>query len=144
MDTAPFIEIRVTQQFSAPADRVFDAWLDRETAGNWLFATASRPAMRVTIDARVGGAFRVVERSGGMDVEYAGEYVEIARPRRLVFTLSGWKYSQNSARVTVGIVPQVAGCELTLTHDSVLPGHAGRVEGHWAGMLYGLATMLAL
>ncbi len=142
MDTAPFIEIRVTQRFSVPPDRVFDAWLDRGTAGNWMFATASRPSARVAIDARVGGAFRVVERSGGMEIEYAGEYVEIDRPRRLVFTLAAAQRPGDPARVAVDIAPEQTGCHLTLVHESVLRDEAPRIEGRWAGMLYGLGAML--
>lgn len=142
MDAAPYIEVRTTQRFSAPADRVFGAWLDPELAGRWLFATASRPAARVAINARVGGAFRFVERRAGEDVEHAGEYLEIARPRRLVFTLWERQRLPERTRVTVAIVPAGTGCELALVHERVLPGEASRVEGRWTGMLYGLGTML--
>ena len=41
------------------------------------------------------------------------------------------------------IVPVGTGCELTLVHESVLPEQASRTEGRWAGMLYGLDTILA-
>ena len=143
MDIAPFVEVRVTQNFSAPADRVFDAWIDPAIAGGWLFATAARPASRVTIDARTGGMFCFVERSGGSDIEHAGEYVEIARPRHLVFTLASAQHPGNRARVSVDIAPEKAGCHLTLVHESVLRDDAPRIEGRWAGMLYGLATLLA-
>src|SRR5688572_32910930 len=52
-----YASIRVTRRLSAPAERVFDAWLEPEVAGRWLFATASRPMARVEVDARVGGSF---------------------------------------------------------------------------------------
>ena len=142
MDIAPFVEVRVTQNFSAPASRVFDAWIDPAIAGHWLFATASRPPARVTIDARVGGAFRFVERSGGIGVEYAGEYVEIDRPRRLVFTLASAQHLGDPARVAVDIAPERKGCRLTLVHAGVLGDEAPRIEGRWAGMLYGLRALL--
>jgi uncharacterized protein YndB with AHSA1/START domain len=143
MDTAPLVEIRVRQRFSAPAERVLSAWIDPATAGKWLFATATRPAASVGIDARVGGAFCFVERRGGTDIAHAGEYVEIARPRRLVFTLSEQGRSRGPSRVVVEIVPVATGCELTLVHESVPPDQARRIEGRWAGMLYGLGTILA-
>ena len=142
MDTAPHVEIRVTQRFDAPADRVFNAWIDPAVAGLWLFATASRPAARVEIDAHVGGSFRFVERSGSEDSGHAGEYIEIVGPRRLVFTLSEQERSRSPSRVVVEILPEGTSCKLALVHESVPPDHASRIEGRWAGMLYGLEMLL--
>ncbi len=46
------------------------------------------------------------------------------------------------SRVVVEIVPVETGCELTVVHESVLPDQASRIEGRWAGMFYGLETLL--
>ncbi len=140
MDTAPHVEVRVTQRFAVPPEQVFDAWLDPAIAGEWLFATAFRPAARVTIAAQVGGAFRFEDRHKGKDIVYAGEYVEIVRPRRLVFTLS--EPQRPSSRVVVEIAAADKGCELALIQENVPPAHAARIDGRWAGMLYGLETIL--
>jgi uncharacterized protein YndB with AHSA1/START domain len=142
MDTAPYVEVRVTQRFGAPAARVFNAWIDPAQAGLWLFATASRPVTRLEIDARASGSFRFVERNGGTDIEHAGEYIEIDQPRRLIFTLRERGLSSGQTRVNVEIVPLKAGCEVTLVHEGVPPDQASRIEGRWAGMLYGLGTLL--
>jgi uncharacterized protein YndB with AHSA1/START domain len=142
MDTAAHVDIRVTQRFDAPADHVFNAWLDPGIAGRWLFATATRPIPAVKIDARAGGSFRFEDRRYGKAEVQAGRYLEIARPRRLAFTLSGSKPARDGARVSVEIVPLDTGCELTLLHQRVRPDEAECIEGRWAGMLYGLATML--
>ena len=141
MDTAPHVEVRVAERFAASAERVFDAWLDPATAGKWLFATAWRPMASVTIDARAGGAFRLAERLDGKGAVHTGRYVEIVKPRRLVFAISGGERSQGT-RVSVEFVPLPTGCELTLVQESVLPGDAISTEGRWSGMLYALAMLL--
>jgi len=142
MKTAQRASVRVTRRFTASAERVFGAWLDPQKAGKWLFATPSGQMVRVEIEARVGGSFCFTDRREGEDIEHIGEYLEIDRPRRLVFTFTVPKYSQESTRVTVDIIPQGAGCELTLTHDGVLPDYAGRTEVGWAGILDRLAATL--
>lgn len=134
--------VRVTTVLEASPEQVFDAWLDPGIAGKWLFATASRPSVPVAVDARVGGAFRFLERARGEHVEHAGVYVEIIRPRRLVFTLAEGKRSRDLTRVRVEIAPQDNGSTLTLVHDNVPPDCADRIEARWTGMLYGLGVTL--
>ena len=136
------VTIRVTRRFTASAERVFDAWLDPARIGKWLFATKTGQMVRVEIDARVGGSFVIVDRRDGVDVEHLGTYVEIERPRRLVFTFAVPHYSSESTRVTVEITPLGTGCELTLTHEGVLPEWASRTESGWNMILDGLAGIL--
>ena len=140
--TARRAAIRVTRRFHAPPHRVFDAWLDPEVAGKWLFATASHPMARVEIDARVGGSFRFVDQRDGETTEHTGEYVEIVPHRRLAFSLSVEKRPHVITRVMVEIVPVKNGCALTLTHENLPPDYASRSEGRWTGILYGLGVTL--
>jgi uncharacterized protein YndB with AHSA1/START domain len=133
--------LQVVRRFDAAAERVFDAWLDPGTAGKWLFATASGQMIRVEIDPRVGGLFNFTRRDGD-DVEHVGEYLEIDRPRRLVFTFSVPKYSTQVTRVSIDIVPLESGCELTLTHEDVLPEWASQTEAGWGMILDSLARTL--
>jgi uncharacterized protein YndB with AHSA1/START domain len=142
MSTDPIVQVRATHRFSQPAERVFDAWLDRESAGRWLFATPTGEMVRVAIDARVGGSFTFVDRRDGDDVEHTGEYLEIVRPRRLVFTFSVPKYSKLSTTVTIDVMPLGTGCALTLTHDGVLPEYASRTREGWGKIFEGLAATL--
>ena len=133
------MKVRVTRRFRASPERVFDAWLDPETAGRWLFATAWRPMSRVKMDARKGGPFRLADGKGA---EYAGAYIEIARPRRLVFTLTIDRRPRSMTRVTAEFEPLRSGCELRLVHYNVSPDQAGRTENRWTGILYGLGETL--
>jgi uncharacterized protein YndB with AHSA1/START domain len=138
----PRAVIRVTRRYGVPPERIFDAWLDPEVAGRWLFATASRPMAHVEIDARVEGSFCFVDRRDGEITEYTGEYIEIIPHRRLVFSLSLEKHPHVITRVTVEIASLREGCELTLTHENVPQEHADDIEGRWTGILYGLDVTL--
>src|SRR5579863_7829139 len=109
--------LRITRHFNASSERVFDAWLNPDSACKWLFATSTGDMTRVEIDARVGGKFVIVERRDGEDVEHRGEYLEIDRPRRLVFTFAVPKYSSQQSKVSIDILWTENGCELTLTQE---------------------------
>jgi len=144
MKTPEQVSVRVTHRFIASAERVFDAWLDPDKACKFLFATPTGQMVRTEIDARVGGGFTIVERRNGEDVSHVGKYLEIERPRRLVFTLSVPTYGQASERVSIDIEPLAAGCELTLTHE-MTPQSAdmrGQISAGWRGILEVLAERL--
>ena len=117
------LSARVARRFTASAERVFDAFLDVSTARRFMYASPSGEMVRAELDARIGGTYVFVDRRDGADVEHTGTYLEIDRPRRLVFTMFVPHYSTSPDRVTVEIVPVASGCELTLTHE-MLPEYA--------------------
>jgi uncharacterized protein YndB with AHSA1/START domain len=135
--------VHVARHFEFSAERVFDAWLDPKKAGRWLFSTPTGQMVRVEIDARVGGGFVFIDRRNGEDIEHKGEYLELDRPKRLVFKFVVPKYSPLYSRVTIDIVPAGAGCSLTLVHESVLPEYKAQTQSGWTGILEGLAANLA-
>jgi uncharacterized protein YndB with AHSA1/START domain len=135
----------VQRRFDKSAERVFDAFLDPEKAGRFMFSTPTGQMVKVEIDARVGGRFNFVDRRAGEDVEHHGEYLELERPSRLVFTLSVPKYADEVDRVAIDIVPEAGGgCVLTLTHemDAKFTDIKRQVEAGWADMLDGVAVVL--
>jgi uncharacterized protein YndB with AHSA1/START domain len=75
--------IRFVRSFDAPAAVVFEAWTRPEHVRCWWDA-AGEPLTVCEIELRPGGAFRFVTR-GHPDMPFAGAYLEIAAPHRLVF-----------------------------------------------------------
>jgi uncharacterized protein YndB with AHSA1/START domain len=134
--------IRVGRRYRASAQRAFDAWLDPESAGTWLFAKASRPLARVEIDPRADGAFCFAEHDRGAIIEHTGDYLEITPPRHLIFRLWLQRPFRALTRVSVDIAPLQRGCELRLTHEDVPEDCAEEMEARWAGILYGLGVTL--
>jgi uncharacterized protein YndB with AHSA1/START domain len=134
--------VRVTHAFSASSERVFDAWLDSKTAGNWLFNSPTGQIMSVEIDARVGGSFSIVRRDGNDDIDHVGEYLEIDKPRRLVFSFTVPKFAAEYSKVTIDIVTEGTGCELSLLHEDILPEWADPSRAGWTAILEALAKEL--
>jgi uncharacterized protein YndB with AHSA1/START domain len=138
MNFDPARTVRVGRRFSQSAERVFDAWLNPRLASRFLFATETGTMVRAEIDPRVGGRFTFVDRRDGQDTEHVGEYLEIERPRRLVFSFGVPAFSAEMTRVTLEITPAGTGCELTLTHEGVLPDYKERTTGGWTKILGGV------
>ena len=110
--------LTVKHRFAASAERVYDAWLDPEKARKFLYTTGTSEVVRCDIDARVGGKYAIVDRRDGEDVLHEGTYLELQRPRRIVFTARVPKYSPDEDRITLDIEPLENGCELTLTTET--------------------------
>jgi len=127
--------LRVSGHVSATPARAFDAWLDPAVTSRWLFATPDGQIVRCDIDARPGGAFVITDRRGGEDVEHVGRYVEVDRPRRLVFTFGVPKYSSDMTTVVLTFAEDAGGCELLLEHYDVPPEWRDQTEQGWRELL---------
>jgi len=135
--------VRVTRRFDASPERVFDAWLDPAKARRFLFATPDGEMVKAEIDARVGGKFTFTDRRPEHgEIEHVGEYLEIDRPRRLVFSFAVPAYEPTFTKVAIDIAPAGAGCELTLTHEGVLPDYQAQTQQGWGMILDGLAKVV--
>jgi uncharacterized protein YndB with AHSA1/START domain len=139
--------IRVSHRCSAPAERVFDAWLIPGQASRFLFRTRTGNVMQCEIQAEVGGGFTVTDRRPAaegdesvFDVVHLGKYLEISRPRRIVFDLTVLTYTEDTTRVTVDVTPLGSqASELLLTHELGSTEHARMIEEAtrkgWVNML---------
>ena len=137
--------VRVTRSVAAAPETVFDAWLDPDQLGRWMFGPAVRDEeiVHLALTPKKGGSFSFLVERDGENVEYVGKYLEISRPQRLAFT---WTVATESvgSRVLVDIVAGEAGCELTLTQEihSSRAEQVEHTEVEWSHMLDTLALVL--
>lgn len=105
----------LSKHFAATPEAVFDAWTDPENMGAWFspMTTASVPKLDLT----VGGEFQI--NMHGQDTEYVhtGRYLEIDRPRKLVFTWVSEGTKGQETIVTLALAADGEGTLLTLTHE---------------------------
>jgi uncharacterized protein YndB with AHSA1/START domain len=146
MATQDKLHVYAERRFHAAPERVYGAWLEPSMLSRWMFGPAVREehVVRLTVDARSGGSFSFVVSRQGEEVTHVGRYLQMDRPRRLVFTWGIGGVSEDQSRVTVDFLPSATGCELTLTHElrPHLAHYAARTESGWIKMLDQLATAL--
>jgi uncharacterized protein YndB with AHSA1/START domain len=132
----------MTHRFDATPERVFDAWVGPETARRWLFTSPTSEKNSTEIDARPGGKWSITDRRDDNDYTGLGEYLEVDRPRRLVFTFAMPQFSEHADRVVVEIAPDGSGCVLTLSHELLPPDYHAATEDGWGKMFVNLDAVL--
>lgn len=142
--------VRLTKLIRAPRERVFDAWLDPNLRKQWWCAAPDMECPSAEIDATVGGGYRVAMRKGDEQWVTFGEFIEIDRPNKLVFT---WNWEHDPAfgadsRVTLTLhettFDSKPATELVLLHEKLVSPHerSEHTVG-WIGCLRSLGTALA-
>lgn len=100
--------------------------------------------VRAETDPRVGGRFTFVDRRPEHgDVLHEGEYLEIDRPRRLVFTFAVPQYDPGLTRVALDFAAVDGGCEVTLSHEGVLEDWVQQTVQGWTMILESLERALS-
>ncbi len=79
--------LRLTRDFDAPRTDIFAAWTRPEEVSCWWDPTGE-PLAACEIDLRPGGSFKFVTQEHP-DMPFAGVYLEIASPERLIFEALG-------------------------------------------------------
>jgi uncharacterized protein YndB with AHSA1/START domain len=78
-------EIVMSRVFDAPRDLVFEAHSSCEHLSHW-WGPRKYEVASCEIDFRPGGAWRIVLRGPDGEIPFFGEYLEVVRPERIVWT----------------------------------------------------------
>jgi uncharacterized protein YndB with AHSA1/START domain len=144
-------EVVITRIYDAPRALVFKAWIDPKHLKQWWGPKVfTNPVCEV--DARVGGAWRIVMRApDGVDYPCGGVYLEIVEPERLVFTNIATDKDGNpilDGLTTVTFAEEGRKTKLTLTTRAVAlveyaAAYLQGMEAGWTQSLESLAEELA-
>ncbi|OYW62548.1 MAG: hypothetical protein B7Z40_16520 [Bosea sp. 12-68-7] len=139
--TTPSLMIK--RRLNATPAEVFEAWTDAKLLMQW-FGPENVVTQEVSVDAQVGGGFRVVMRENtGERHEVRGTYSEVVANEKLVFSWSWITTPERVSRVSVTFKPDgAAGTILTLLHEQLFDEQA--VKGHTHGWTGSLAKLEAL
>lgn len=137
-------KVRVEKHFRHPPERVFDAFIDPASIGAWLFRTPEGVTERTQYDPRPGGSFEIFERRGADLARHWGEFIEIDRPRRVVFDFWVDEAPDDRTRVTVAFTPAGDGCDVVLTHglEPQWAHYADRTHDGWTMILDNLGHVV--
>ena len=127
--------ITLVRRIKARPSIVFDALTTADGIAAW-WGPEEVPVVRVEIDARVGGAYRVRFRTlDGREHEAYGTFLELAAPRRIVMS---WHYALGgeadehgrTSRIEIDLVPFDGGTDLRFTHAD-LASDASELSHAW-------------
>lgn len=143
--------LRMTRRFDAAPERVFDAWTDPYWTKQWLFTMPTSESNDTALDVRVGGRWKMTDVREGVSYTAEGEYLEVDRPRRLVFTFAMLQFSPNADTITLDFAADGDGCVMTFTQsgtdiarevEQTPEGEMGASEHGWTLMFLGLGQLV--
>lgn len=132
----------VKKVLKADRDTLFRAFSDPEIMRRWFFAGESGWSADVANEFKVGGQYRIdMHDADGKTWSHWGEYREIDRPHKIVFTWNS--ESVERTEVSVEFREATGGTEVILTHE-FLPDEEQREDhrGGWNGCLRNLERAL--
>ena len=136
--------VTVKRKIAAPAQEIFDAWLDPASLKEWMRPCSAREKLSdVKVDAREGGAFEIVMHVASGPVRHTGVYQVIDAPRRLVFTWNSPHAGNNDSLVTVEFRPEGKATEVIITHERLPQDKVAGHTGGWTEILESLAQQLS-
>jgi len=133
-------DIIVTSTIPAPAEEVFDVWIDPKSPGGPWFG-----ADRVILNPVVDGLFYHAVKHEGRTWPHYGRFLQIDRPRRVEYTWVSEATKGVESIVLFTLEPKGDHTEVTLRHSGVPDDDMGRQhkEG-WTWMMSALAEALVV
>lgn len=148
MSVADSTTLRLQRTYDAPAQDVFDAWTNPEVLKRWWAVSPGWRTPAADVDLRVGGRYRLSmeDADAGTVHTVRGEYREVRRPERLVYSWcweEGGGESGHVSTVTVDFVADGERTTVMIEHSGLESPDSRDRHGHgWRGCLEMLASQI--
>jgi uncharacterized protein YndB with AHSA1/START domain len=136
--------LSVNKAINAPIEKVFDAWLDAKMLAKFILPMPGMPEPEVKNDPKQGGNFTIIMHVGENDIPHTGEYLEVSRPNKLVFSWVS-PFSSDDSIVTIDFIKLADNVtEVKLTHVRFIDEEArSDHEGGWTNILEALNGLIS-
>lgn len=133
--------LRIERTYDAHAEEVFDAWTNPEVLRRWWRPNPAWTTPVAEVDLRVGGRYLISmeDPESGSKHTAGGEYSEVNRPRRLVYS---WQWEQEDGQfgpastVTVEFRQEGGRTSVVLEHSGLASSESRDSHGEgWTGIL---------
>lgn len=132
-------EITVTHSVPAPAEKVFDVWIDPKSPGGPWFG-----AERVILDPTVDGLFFLSVKHEGRTWPHYGRFLRIHRPHLIEYTWVSEATKGVESLLSVVFESRGNDTEVTLRHSGIPDDEMGlRHKAGWEWVLSMLAQRFA-
>ncbi len=135
--------LSVNKTINAPIEKVFDAWLDAKMLAKFILPMPGMPEPDVKNDPKQGGSFTIIMHVGENDIPHTGEYLEVSRPNRLIFSWLS-PFSRDDSTVTIDFTKVDDNLtSVKLTHVRFIDEESRTDhEGGWTNILEALHSLL--
>ncbi len=144
------INAKVSHQFKASTERVYDAWLNSDKVRVWMSTALQNIGLsgeigKIEVNPKVGGEFLFTDMRDGIETRHWGTYLELERPHKIVFTwIVDESEDSDPSKVVLTIQPDDEGCTATIIHelDDKWIDYVSQTENAWSCMLQATAVLL--
>lgn len=132
------LSLTVSRNIAAPAERVFNAWLDPQMLARFMRPMEGMEAPTVSNDPKEGGQFEIIMKTPSGEIPHTGTYKEISPHSRIIFTWDS-PFTAEGSTVTLDFAEANGATDVTLTHVT-FPSEESR-DNHNNGWTQILATL---
>ena len=139
----PEDRLTIELEIAAPAEAVWAAWTDPQTALRWFGSDPNGHGLEAAMDVRPEGRFELTfQNSDGTEFTCMGIYDTVVPPRDLHFSWVWKSEPETTSHVSITLSPRGAGTRMHFTHEGFGNASAHDYAIGWASTFEKLKRLL--